>query len=95
MAQGGFGLFALKKSVRKGFLKPHLKGTTSQRLNNKTAPGLEVLTPLDSYPTPRGGALVHLTLAGGVPKIDQTQPVGLARPATLQAPFAGPDGNNS
>ena len=85
MAQGGFGLFALKKSVRKGFLTPHLKGTTSQRLNNKTAPGLEVLTPLDSYPTPRGGA----------PKIDQTQPVGLASPATLQAPFAGPDGNNS
>ena len=24
-----------------------------------------------------------------------TQPVGLGRPATLQAPFAGPDGNSS
>ena len=26
---------------------------------------------------------------------DQTQPVGLGRPATLQAPLAGPDGNSS
>jgi hypothetical protein len=26
---------------------------------------------------------------------DQTQPVGLANPATLQAPFAGPEGNIS
>jgi len=26
---------------------------------------------------------------------DQTQPVGFGRPATLQAPFAGPDGNSS
>lgn len=29
------------------------------------------------------------------PGIDQTQPVGFGRPATLQAPFAGPDGNSS
>jgi len=28
-------------------------------------------------------------------KFNYTQPVGFANPATLQAPFAGPDGNNS
>ena len=28
-------------------------------------------------------------------KIDQTHPVGLASPATLQAPLAGPEGNSS
>lgn len=27
--------------------------------------------------------------------IDYTQPVGFGKPANLQEPFAGPDGNNS
>lgn len=27
--------------------------------------------------------------------LNYTQPVGFAKPATLHAPFAGPDGNNS
>jgi hypothetical protein len=30
-----------------------------------------------------------------VGRMSQTQPVGFGSPATLQAPFAGPDGNSS
>ena len=39
-------------------------------------------------PAPRGLRLISANAL-------YTQPVGFGRPAILQAPFAGPDGNNS
>ena len=43
----------------------------------------------------RGSRGVGLIGATSCPSGTHTHPVGLGRPATLQAPFAGPDGNSS
>jgi hypothetical protein len=54
----------------------------------------------DSPATPRPGGPVEQasgpvsTARRGI-ATDQTQPVGLGKPATLHAPFAGPDGKRA
>lgn len=75
----------------------HSCGLPSLRPAMQPAPATEYKKPGEATPlrVKSSSSNSGFTPLSDLLKIDHTQPVGLARPATLQAPFAGPDGNSS